>query len=158
MATKIAPDSERATPVSYKWSIVTFSLSRTVFELFAIFVIMGFPISGPQNWGFLPLKSPKMVKYQQDPPKGTSLHGNTCFRILGAAVWRAVRPVREEKKVGKKNQVAYISPHHPDDPRRVANVKLCPLRQTPEVIILANFQLALPLVLASRGSKFGVSH
>ena len=47
-------------------------------------------------------KIPQMVKYQQDPKKGTSLHENTCFGILGAAVWRAVRPERVEKKVGNK--------------------------------------------------------
>ena len=66
-ATKITPDSESSAPVPYKWSIVMFSLSSTVFEL-----------------------------------KGTSLHGNTCFRILVAAVWRAVQPERMEKKVVKK--------------------------------------------------------
>ena len=47
---------------------------------------------------------------------------NTCFGTLGAAVWRAVRPVRVEKKVGKKvkikkkfkkPQVVYISSHRP---------------------------------------------
>ena len=49
MATKIAPDSESPTPVSYKWSIITFSLFTTVLDLFTIFVIMGFPISSPQK-------------------------------------------------------------------------------------------------------------
>ena len=50
------------------------------------------------------------------------------------AVWCTVRLVRVEKKVGKKinekPQVMYISPHRPDDPQMVANVKLYPLRQT----------------------------
>ena len=47
----------------------------------------------PPKFVFLPLKSHKIVKYQKDPPNGTSLHGNTCFRTLGVAVWRAMRPL-----------------------------------------------------------------
>ena len=49
----------------------------------------------------------------------------------------------------------YISPHRPDDPRIVANLKLCPLGQTPELINHTNFQLDPPLVLAPRGLKLG---
>ena len=52
----------------------------------------------------------------------------------------------------------YISPYRQDDPRRVANLKLCPLRQTPEVINPTNFQLDLPTSFGSTGSKSGVSH
>ena len=58
-ATKITADSESPTAVSYKWSIVTVSLSCTVFQLFAIFVIMGFLILGPKIGGVLPLNPPK---------------------------------------------------------------------------------------------------
>ena len=36
------------------------------------------------------------------------------------------------------------SPYRPDDTRRVANLKLGPLRQTPEVISPTNFQLDPP--------------
>ena len=46
MATKITADSESLAPGSSKWSTVTFSLYRTVFKLFAVFFLMGFPISG----------------------------------------------------------------------------------------------------------------
>ena len=56
MATKITADSESRTPVSYTWSIVTFSLSRAIIELFAIFCIMGFHILGPKIVGFCPPK------------------------------------------------------------------------------------------------------
>ena len=93
-----------------------------------------------------------MVKYQQDPPKCTSLHGNSCFRILDAAVWRAERPERVEKKVAKKKSlVVCISPYRPDEPRGVANLKLCPLGKTTELINPTKFQLDPPLVLTPRG-------
>ena len=49
----------------------------------------------------------------------------------------------------------YISPHRPDDPRRVANLKLYPLRQTPYVVNPANFLVDPPLVLAHRGVDAG---
>ena len=51
----------------------------------------------------------------------------------------------------------YISPYRPDDTRRVANLNLCPLRQTPEVINPTNFQLDPPLVLGPRGVEVGGS-
>ena len=121
MATKITTDSVSPTSVSYKWSIVTFSLSRTVF------VIMGFPLSAPKIGGFAP-KLSQNGKVSHRPPNGTSMHGNTCFRTLGAEIWRAVRPERVEKKVCKKKlnkpQVVYISPHRPDDAERGVNLKL----------------------------------
>ena len=95
-----------------------------------------------------------MVKYQHDPPQkknNTSLHGNTCFGSLGAAIWNAVRTCArgEEsrwniKRNLKKSQDTYISPHRPDDPRRVSNVKLYPLRQTPEIVNPTNFQFDRP--------------
>ena len=40
----------------------------------------------------------------------------------------------------KKPQVVYISAHRADDPRRVANVKLYPLRQTYQIVYATNFQ------------------
>ena len=49
----------------------------------------------------------------------------------------------------------YISPHRPDALRRAANLKLYPLRQTPDVSNLTNFQLDPPLVLAPRGVEVG---
>ena len=49
----------------------------------------------------------------------------------------------------------YISSYRQDDPRRVANLKLCSLRQTPEIINPTNFQLDPPLVLAPRGVEVG---
>ena len=49
----------------------------------------------------------------------------------------------------------YISPHRPDDPRWVAILKLCPLRQTHEVINPAEFQLDPQLILAPRGVEVG---
>ena len=56
---------------------------------------------GPQNGGFCPYNPPNLYSINKTP-KSTSLHENACFRALGAAVWRAVRHVRVEKKVGKK--------------------------------------------------------
>ena len=50
----ITADSEILTPVSHRWSIVTFSLSRTVF---GVLIIMRFTARAPKI-GVLPLKSP----------------------------------------------------------------------------------------------------
>ena len=61
MTTNPMVDLESPTPTSYKWSIVTFTLSCTIFELFVIFFIMGFPMWGPQNGGFQPLAPSKGV-------------------------------------------------------------------------------------------------
>ena len=69
MATEITTDSESPTPISYKWSVVTFSLSGTVFELFAIFLIMGFLISGPPKLGVFAPKIPKSGKISTRYPK-----------------------------------------------------------------------------------------
>ena len=49
----------------------------------------------------------------------------------------------------------YISPYRPDDPRMVANFKLCPLRQTLEVINPTDFQLDLPTSFGSTGVEIG---
>ena len=58
-----------------------------------------------------------------------------------------------------KPSVVYISPRRPDDPRRLGNLKLCWIRQTPEVISPTNFQLDYPhLFLLHGGSKLWVSH
>ena len=114
MTTKMMADSESLVTASYKCSLETFSLSRTIFELFAIFFIMGFPILGTQNC--FSIKLPLNGQVSTELPKGTCLHENKCFGKLGAAVWRAVRRVSMEKKVSKKNQVVYMSPHRPDDP------------------------------------------
>ena len=80
------------------------------------------------------------------PPKGTSLHDNTCFGSLGTVIWR-------KKSVQKKlikPQVGYISPHHTE---RVANLKLYPLRQTRVVIRATNFQLDPPNGVGSMGGR-----
>ena len=58
-------------------------------------------ISGPKVRRFLLTNSPPNGQISKRLPKGTSLHGSTRFGALGAAVWRAVRPVHVEKKVGK---------------------------------------------------------
>ena len=103
IATKITQDSESPAPVSYKWSTVTFSISRTVFELFAIFKKNEISYLGPLKLrGFAP-KIPVNGQVSTRLPKGTSLDGIACFGILGMAIWRAVRPVRVEKKGGKKS-------------------------------------------------------
>ena len=52
------------------------------------------------------------------------------------------KSVREEDQF--MYQVVYISPHRPDDPRRIANLKLCLLCQTHEVINPTDFQLDPP--------------
>ena len=81
----------------------------------------GFLSLGAKICGFVP-KIPLNGQVSTRLPKGTSLHGNTCFWTLVAAVWRAVRPVRVEKKVGKKKlfykaqSSVYISSHHPNGP------------------------------------------
>ena len=49
----------------------------------------------------------------------------------------------------------YLSPYRPDDPRRVANLKLRPLRQTPEVINPTNFQLDPPTSFGCTGVEIG---
>ena len=105
-ATNITADSESRTTISYRWSVVTFSLSNTVFDLFAIFLIMVFPISGLHNWCFLPLMSPKM--------------GFGAPHDLDAWGRKSVKNITI-KNITKKTQVVYISPHRPDDRRRVAN-------------------------------------
>ena len=70
MATKIATDSEILTQVSHKCTIVPFSLYRTVSHRFLVirdFRYNEISYRGPPKLGVLPLKSPNMVKYQQDP-------------------------------------------------------------------------------------------
>ena len=114
---------------------------------------MGFPISAPQNWGFWPLKSPKMVQYQQSPQKALPCMGTHVF-------WCAVRPERVEKKVGTKNFKAPSNVYFtlsPRDFRRVANSKLCSLRQTPEIINPTNFQLDPHQFWLHGGVEVGVS-
>ena len=58
-ATKIMADSESPTLVSYKFSKEALSLSRTIFELFTVFIYNGISHFGPENGGLgsLPLKS-----------------------------------------------------------------------------------------------------
>ena len=101
MGTKITANSESPTPVSYRWSIVTFSLSRTVFELFEMFVIMWFPISAPPKLGFLPLKSRINCTVSTRPPKGTSLLGKHMFWNTRCGSLDSHVTVRVAKKVGK---------------------------------------------------------
>ena len=62
---------------------------------------MGLPISG-KDWGIFAPKIPQNGKVSTTPPKGTSLHGKTVLEHMGAAVWRAVRPMHVKRKVGKK--------------------------------------------------------
>ena len=68
-----------------------------------------------------------------------------------------MRPERVEKEVGKKlikkPQVVYISLHRPDNPRCVANLKRCPVCQTPEVINRSNFHRDRPNSLGSTGDR-----
>ena len=67
-----------------------------------------------------------------------------------------MRHERVEKEVGKKTpSVVYISPHHPDDPRRVANMTLYPRRRTPELINPADFQLEPSNSIGSTGVEVG---
>ena len=106
---------------------------------------MGFPI-------------PPDGKVSTRPQKCTSLYGNTCFGTPGAAVWRALRPQRVQKKVDKKNKrkapsSLYFTPNRPDNPRRVANFKFCPLRQTSEVVNPTNFQLDPLTSFGSTGGR-----
>ena len=136
-----------------------FSISHR-FRVIRDFRYNGISYLGPPKLGVFAPKIPQNGEVSTRPPKGTSLHGSTCFGTLGAAVWRAVRPERGEKKLGKKKfkknkkpQVVYISPHRPDDPRRGANLKLCPLRQTPEIINHSNFQLDPPTSFGSTGGR-----
>ena len=136
--TKITTDSESKTPVSYKWRILTFSLSSTIFALFAILFIMGKVNKTPKS-NFLAWE------------KRVCEH---CARRFGApcdlSAWRR-NSVKNIFKKYKKLQVVSVSPHRPDDPRRVANLKLCPLRQTHELIFYSNFQLP-------HGPELGVSY
>ena len=53
MATKTTADSESPTLVPYEWSVVTFSLSCTVFKLFAV-LLVDISYLGPPNWQFCP--------------------------------------------------------------------------------------------------------
>ena len=62
-------DSERATPISYKWSIVTFCVSQAVFELIRCFVYNGISLSRPKIWGFFAPPSPKFENSSARPRK-----------------------------------------------------------------------------------------
>ena len=52
----------------------------------------------------------------------------------------------------------HILLHCLDDPQRVANVKLYPLRQTPKIINLTSFQVDHPNSVGYTGVKAGVSY
>ena len=50
----------------------------------------------------------------------------------------------------------YISPRRPDDARRVANVKLYPLRRTPTLVNPVNFRVDPANIVGFTGVKVGV--
>ena len=50
----------------------------------------GISYLGPQNWGFLPLKSPQMLKYQQDPQKALPYMGLHVLALDEAIASRAL--------------------------------------------------------------------
>ena len=97
-------DSKRATPISYKWSIVTFCVSNTVFEIIRCLIYNGISPSRPNFWGFFGPHNPKFQNLQTGPLKGTSLRQNTHFELLCVRIRQSVRPVRvlmkQKKKIG----------------------------------------------------------
>ena len=98
-------DYERATPISYKWSIGTFCVSNTVFEIIRCLVYNGISPSRPKFWGFFGPHNPKFQNLQTGPLKGTSLRQNTHFELLCVRIRQSVRPVRvlmKQKKNKKK--------------------------------------------------------
>ena len=96
MAMILVVDSEGLTPTSYNWSIVNFTLSCTVFELFVIFFIMGFPMRGLKMEAPAP-SSLKMETFPMGPPKGTSFYRKASIDTACALVW-SVNEKREMKK------------------------------------------------------------
>ena len=110
-------DSERATPVSYRSSIVTFGLSSTVFELFWCFIYNGISPSRAHIWGFFAPHNPKFQNSSTRPPKGTSLRQNTRFDVLIVSIRQSVCPVGVSRKQKKKNRKLFWRQCHPS--RRV---------------------------------------
>ena len=95
-------DSERATLVSYKWSIVTFGLSLTVVGLFQCFVYNGISPSRANFWGFFAPHNPKFENSSTRPLKGTCCRENTHFELLCVRIRQSVRPVGVLMKQIKK--------------------------------------------------------
>ena len=87
-------DSERPTPISYKWSIVTFRLSCTVFELFRCYIYNGISPSRANFWGFFAPHNPKFENSSTRPLKGTCCHQNTHFELSYISIRQSVWPVR----------------------------------------------------------------
>ena len=96
LTTKITTDSESPTSVSYKWSIVTVSISYR-FRVIRNFIYDRISYLGPPNCFFLPLTSTKWSSIN----KTRKIHFLVWERAFwNSAVWLAVRPARVEKKVG----------------------------------------------------------
>jgi hypothetical protein len=104
MVTKISVFSESPAPTYYKWSIVFFSVSRTVFELFAFFVYNGIFLSRGQ---FYPFLGPGPQNYEfvaRKPQKGTCTNGIAPVGREKFALTGALRPVDEFEKKKDNNK------------------------------------------------------
>ena len=97
-------DSERATPISYKWSVVTFGVSCIVFELFWCFIYNGISPSRANFWGFFAPHNPKFENSSTRPLKGTCCRENTHFELSYVGIRQSVRPVRVAKEADKKKK------------------------------------------------------
>ena len=91
---KITEDLESPAPFSY--------ISFRRFRVIRSFLYNGISYIGATNIGGFAPKIPLNGHVSTTPPKSTSLHNNTCFGTISAAIWRAVRPVRVEKKIRSK--------------------------------------------------------
>ena len=142
-------DSERATSISYKWSIVTFCVSNTVFEIIRCLVYNEISQSRPKFWGFFGPHNPKFQTLQTGPLKGTSLRQNTHFELLCVRIRQSVRPVRvlmkqKKKTKKKKNRKLFGRQCHPS--RRVPSpcwilTKFGTLTHPWNVIMCAKFRV-----------------
>ena len=97
-------DSERLTPISYRRSIVTFIVTRTVSVLLKVLFSKGKLHCGSKIWGFLGPHAPNFFRKLIRPPKGTSLRQNTRFEPLTTKIGRSFRAVREPEKIKTKKQ------------------------------------------------------
>ena len=156
MATKITQDAENPTPVSYKWSKVTFSLSRTVFELFAIFFIVGFPMYlGPPN-----CFSPKIPLNDQVSTRPQKALPRVGTRVLEHQARRFGAPcdqcARKRKSVKNASSSIYFNPS-PRRPPKGCKFETLPASSDPEAINPDNFQLDQLDLPSSVGSTGGGS-
>ena len=146
---KLIIDSERATPTSYKCSIVTFVLTRTDWKLFDILLFAwDFPTGSETGRGFREKWPSRSENLEKHLLRG---HFLASVRVFWAIVrWNRFRGLGcrrvKEFKNTKKARDRYISPLWGG--KTAESTKFCRVGGIRDLITLAKFQINWSIIVA----------